>query len=326
MKQSIIRIFAAALAAASSGAWADHPSFGFGGASGGINTTSAETLPQGKWAFQSRVEFIDNDAFSDGELENFDALGIADVHSTDNVSSIGLGVAYGITDDTLISFFIPYIRRNTIRAAEPLTTVLGDAAGIGDAIVQVQHKVSTSAGRSISLFAGVKLPTGKTTENTNEGIVQELEFQPGSGSWDPLAGIAVTWHRGKLAIDGSFSYIYATTGKQHTDLGDILDYDLSFAYRLTENHTHAPSAAPHTDRYWDVMLELNSESRKKTRVDGIKGEHEGGTIVYLSPGIKYSTSTGFAAYLSIGIPVLTELNGRQSEPDYRVIAGVNWAY
>ena len=310
-------------------AHADHPSFGFGSASGGINTTSALPLPNDQWVFLSRVEYIDNDAFSDAELEDFASQGIEEVHSTDSVFSAAAGLAYGVTDKTLVSLYLPYVKRTNIREGEiedglGEAHVLGDSAGIGDAVAQLQYQAWQKNDLYTSLIAGIKLPTGKTSETTDDGHLFELEFQPGSGSWDPILGFAVSKLSGKLAVDASVSYIFATEGKQNTNLGDILDYDLSVGYRLTESHVHNTNAA-HTDSYWDILLELNGESRERATQNGIDKVNQGGTVIYLSPGITFSTSSGFTGYLSLGLPVVNRLHGLQSEPDYRIIAGLNWS-
>jgi hypothetical protein len=323
-------LFLAMLLLIADAAYADHPSFGFGSASGGINTTSALPLPNDQWVFLSRGEFIDNDAFSDAELEDFAGQGIEEVHSTDSVFSLAVGLAYGITDKTLLSLFLPYVKRTNIREGEESTSgmgeveVLGDSAGIGDAVAQLQYQAWQKNDLYTSLIAGIKLPTGKTSETTDDGHLFELEFQPGSGSWDPILGFAVSKLSGKLAVDASVSYIFATEGKQNTNLGDIWDYDFSVGYRLTKSHVHNTNAA-HTDSYWDILLELNGESRERATQDGIDKANQGGTTIYLSPGIAFSTSSGFTGYLSLGLPVVNRLHGLQSEPDYRIIAGLNWS-
>jgi len=313
-----------------SSAHADHPSFGFGSASGGINTTSALPLPDDQWVFLSRGEFIDNDVFSDSELEDFASQGIEEVHSTDSVFSVAVGLAYGITEKALVSLYLPYVGRTNIREGEVVAPgvgeveVLGDSAGIGDAVAQLQYQAWQRDNFYTSLIAGIKLPTGKTSETMNDGDLFELEFQPGSGSWDPILGIAVSKLSEKLAFDVSVAYIFATEGKQNTNLGDILDYDLSIGYRITDSHEHDSNAA-HTDSYWDIVLELNGETRERASQDGIDKANQGGTTIYLSPGIAFSRSSGFTGYLSLGLPIVNRLHGRQSEPDYRIIAGLNWS-
>lgn len=326
-----LALFLATLLSISDFARADHPSFGFGSASSGINTTSALPMPDRRLALFLRGEFIDNDAFTDAQLEDFASRGIDDVHSTDSVYSVAAGVAYGMSDKALLFVSLPYVKRKNIREGHEEMPgvgeieILGDSQGIGDAVAQLQYLMLQNDSLYASLIAGLKIPTGDTSEKQIDGELFELEFQPGSGSWDPLIGIAVSKLTGKLGLDASVAYIFATEGDQNTNLGDILDYDLSIAYRLTGNHKHE-TIAEHTDSYWDIVLEVNGESRERATQNNIDKPNQGGTVIYLSPGIAFSRSSGFTGYLSIGLPIVNRLHGFQSEPDYRIIGGLNWAF
>jgi hypothetical protein len=81
-------------------------------------------------------------------------------------------------------------------------------------------------------LVGVKTPTGTTDERDNEGELFETEFQPGSGSWDPLIGLAVTRGFGRWSLDSNVLYSLATEGVQQTDLGDRFHYNGAISYRL----------------------------------------------------------------------------------------------
>jgi hypothetical protein len=82
-------------------------------------------------------------------------------------------------------------------------------------------------------------------------------------------------------------------------------------------HTHAPAVPVFG---LDLILELNGEYDQKEKIAGVVNANSGG-IVYLSPGIR-ATYGQFSAFASVGIPIVNEMNGLQSEPDYRVVGGV----
>ena len=42
----------------------------------------------------------------------------------------------------------------------------------------------------VALLAGIKVPTGSTHETDLSGARLETKHQPGTGSWDPLFGLA----------------------------------------------------------------------------------------------------------------------------------------
>jgi len=55
------------------------------------------------------------------------------------------------------------------------------------------------------------------------------------------------------------------------------------------------------------------------------GGNTGGTVIYLSPGVRVSVDK-WSSYVSLGIPVVNESNGIQPEPSWRIITGVSLAF
>jgi hypothetical protein len=175
---------------------------------------------------------------------------------------------------------------------------------------------------------GIKAPTGATDRRAENGERFGTEHQPGSGSWDGLLGLSFSTRMGRMGIDANGLYTLAGEGAQATDAGDAFHYNLSLAWRMLAGdvHWHDDGTRHHHDhplvRYWDVSLELNGEWRDRVEVGGEGEPHTGGHVLYFSPGTRVRLHGGWSAYASVGVPVLTDLNGVQSEPDYRVIAGI----
>jgi len=107
-----------------------------------------------------------------------------------------LGAAYGITEDLTVGVRLPYIFLNNIKEAhsdEPEEVhVHGDVEGLGDLSLLGNYRffARAAAGFESSVLFGVKAPTGETDKEDIEGERFETEFQPGSGSWDFMAGFA----------------------------------------------------------------------------------------------------------------------------------------
>ena len=111
-------------------------------------------------------------------------------------------------------------------------------------------------------------------------------------------------------------------GTQDTDLGDFIGINAALSRRLnTQHHNHHD----HVDLQWDLVLEVNSEWREKEDNDGHTNDDSGGLLVFLSPGLRISTN-GLSAAFSIGIPIIEDLNGLQSDPQYRLIANASVAF
>ena len=328
--------------------FADHPSTGLGiGLGGPINTQSAIPLPKGKWSVGAGAEFIDFDAFSDEELLRFaEEDPEADIHSVDSVLEAALAVSYGLAEDLSMGVRIPYVRRENIREAhghgeaeeedaeaehdqaeeEEGVEVLGDADGLGDIILFGQYRFyhDQQTNSHTSLLFGVKTPTGATDEKSDEGERLETELQPGSGSWDGLFGLAYSRYLKKVSLNASVLYKLVTEGSQDTDLGDVLSYNAGLSYRLGGNgdHHHAHDHQAHGHGSWDLILELNGEWRDKEQQRGISNPNSGGNWLFISPGVRYSRDSGWAVALSVGAPIVTDLNGRQVKPNFRLIGSL----
>ncbi len=72
----------------------------------------------------------------------------------------------------------------------------------------------------------------------------------------------------------------------------------------------------------DALLELNGEWHDYQRTAGVIDPNSGGNTVYVSPGLRL-TVENWASYVLLGIPVVTDYNGIQATPAWRVLAGVS---
>lgn len=343
---------------------AHHPSgvSGLGSSSGTINTIGAATLDQGKSAVSLILEFISLDELSDATLEAA-AADHQHVHSLSGIESLSISYAYGFTNNFILSVRLPHVSRIDIRegrhehihepAREPGAGLdagaadahgehtapaveqventaqnLGNADGIGDLVLLGQHRFHRGpGGLELAALGGVKTPTGETDERDRNGERFDAEFQPGSGSWDGLVGLAATQRRGAWSLDGNILYTAVSEGTQDTDLGDRFHYNFGVSYRAfgreaAEPHHHVPGAAPHAPGMsLDLVLEVNGEWHDKQEVDGDEDDNSGGTTVYLSPGLRLAAGE-WSGFLSVGLPIVNDLNGIQAEPDYRLTAGL----
>ena len=341
-------------------AFAHHPGgIGNSGSSGPINTISATTLPQGISVATFVYDHIGLDPLSDAALANVVEQAAANgdphahAHSLETISSPSLNFAYGLRDDLMLAVRLPYVHRSGIREAhyheadgEAELHSRGSASGIGDLSLLAQWRFldDRTSGTELALLLGGKAPTGATHETDRDGERFDAEFQPGSGSWDALAGLAMTQRSGPWSFDASVLYTATSTGALDTDLGDRLHYGASVAYRISgfmtaalpapmfhgakphepgddghkHQHRHVEASAPALD----LILELNGEWHQRQDIAGEIDANSGGHTLYLAPGLRLSMDK-WSAFASLGIPVVDNLNGVQAEPDWRLVAGVS---
>lgn len=351
-------ISAAALAATP--AFAHHPGTGGGAAtSGPINIISATTLERGQGAAAVLFEMIKLAPLGNDTLETLAGQHVH-AHSLDRILAPSVVLAYGIMSDLTVSVRLPFVKRQDIRAghhshvhgvgAVNEVEERGDTSGIGDLTVLNQYRFlnNRSTGTEATLLFGFKAPTGKTNEVDAHGELFEAEFQPGSGSWDGLFGLAFSHSFGIVGLHASGLYSLVSEGIQDTDLGDRFHYGIGISYRLAGmpsdgpmklgghrhgSHTHAAGTAPHahdeprssSGLAVDLVLELNGEWSAKQESAGEKDPNSGGHTLYLSPGVRLS-GNNMSAFVSVGVPVVNDLNGFQAEPDWRLFSGLAFAF
>ncbi len=321
-------------------ALADHGSVSLGvGYAAPIATESGTTLPENKFAVGVRTEYIELDSYSDKRLQNLRAADEnADLHSVDSLWTHSVAVSYGLTDDFTIGVRVPFIHRNNINEPahghhgeeeeehhdEPAEIErLGDVEGIGDTIFHGKYRFFKDDKTDIAVLFGIKAPTGKTSRHSDSGELLETEFQPGSGSWDGIGGLALTRRFNDFSFNTSMVYNVSSEGAQNTDLGDIFSYNFALAYKLLGKQ-QASYLPPKFGL--DLVIELNGEHRAHEETNGHKDSNSGGNLVFFSPGIRFTASKIVSAGLSVGIPVVKDTNGDQVEPDYRIIGNVNFNF
>jgi len=323
-------------------AYAHCPTFGGGiGIAGPITTFSASTIPEGKFTLGARAEVTGFEELSPAALDGA-AMSNGTAHSLRQQQVYSLGAAYGITDDFTLGVSLPYVLRDGVKAVHfddqmgmSMQHDIGASNGLGDLTVFGQYRLVRKLyeGIDFSLVAGLKVPTG-VTDNGNNGSVIETEHQPGSGSWDPLAGVALSKRFERLSLHLTGLYSLATRGSQATDLGDRAQLTLAAAYRfggkanLGDCDEVYEYFYPQSRQHWlgDLVLEVNGNWQDKEIVAGVRDDSSGGTVLYLSPGGRVTYDGKYSGSLSVGVPVYQQLNGIQSKIDYRIIASLAVAF
>jgi len=320
------------LAAQSGQALADHGSLGFGiGTASPIITQTGITLPTGMWAGGIITQFVSLDSASDQQLlqlkENAIDEAHGDVHSVETYLQPALFAAYGVTDNLTLGVRIPFVMRSGIRSPhghdeeeeELEVHKQGDSNGFGDVSFFGQYRFFHTEDNlnHASLVVGLKTPTGETGVHNDQGDIFETHSLPGSGSWDPSFGLSFTRAMGQFSFDTSFLYTVVTKGVQETDLGDLFSYNFALSYAFgapaRNNLFSSSNSAP-----WTAVLELNGEWQDYQRVDGQIEPNSGTHTIYISPGLRFSGGKSWNTALSIGAPIVTDHNGFQTDPDYRI--------
>src|SRR6185295_17166058 len=65
----------------------------------------------------------------------------------------------------------------------------------------------------LAVLAGIQIPPGNTGQHDNNLALLEPDHQPGSGSWDPLLGVAVARQFETFTLGASVLYRITSRGR-----------------------------------------------------------------------------------------------------------------
>ena len=288
------------------------------GSSSSINTESAVPLEAGAWSFSLRYEEQQFDRLSDEELLRLaGADPEADLHSVESVKTTLFNVSYGLNDNLTLGISLPFVERTDIRAPhfheednEFEIEHEGDSKGIGDAKLYGLWRFAQGENHSTSMIFGISVPTGKDDDTSPEGELYEQEFQPGSGSWDPLIGIAYSRSFDRVNLDTSATYNLVNEGSQQTNLGDWFTYNAGLSYLLSSG----------SGLDWRVVVEANGLWRDRLTAEGVEERNSGGHWLNLAPGI-VAGRDNWSVFANVAFPVVNSPGGDQDEQDYRFQIG-----
>ncbi len=287
-----------------------------------IHTLPGESMPASTWAFSLRLDWQEFRAYSDAALLGHGAQG-AFTHSLDRGLALRAGVAYAPSDAWTVGLDLPFLANRNLREAvdnggTPELESNGNPSGLGDASIFAQRSVlaDDDAHAFAALYVGAKLPTGRTDVRSPAGERLEPDHQPGSGSLDPFAGLAYAKSFDTTTLAASLLYSFAGDGSQDSNLGDVLRTSVGCGWS-SRGSTSAPLVR------W--MLELNGQWHARMRMDGAVDENSGGVQLFLSPGVRVTWSSHVSWFASLGLPLVQNLDGTQTETSFRASTGVGFS-
>jgi hypothetical protein len=161
-----------------------------------------------------------------------------------------------------------------------------------------------------AVFGGVKFPTGRFDVKNSAGERVEPSATAGSGSYDGMLGVAYSRYlTSRLTLDSSFQYTLRTE-RDDFRLGDRIDAGVAVAYRFTEDIQKFPQVS--------VFAETNVRHLFKSEDDGKGDPNTGGTVLFLTPGLRVGFTRSLSFTLSSPLPVLQELNGEQLKTSFKI--------
>lgn len=313
----------AALGVALATATTAHADHGPGTSGGGASTQSGETLKPGKFAIELRTDYTEFENLSSSQIERKAAkAGGFDLLDRSFLSTIG--VSYGVVENFQVGLTIGYYNAVKAREAEfdsgsgETEIVTFDPDGLTDLWLTAKYRFYRGPLGSLAVLGGVKFPTGKFDVKNSEGERVEPSATAGSGSYDGMLGLAYSrFLTARLTFDASAQYTLRTEDDDFK-LGNRIDAGMAFAYRFTEDIEKYPQVS--------AFAEANVRHLLKSEEDGERDPNTGGTVLFLTPGVRVAFTKNLSFTVSSPLPVLQDLNGTQLKTRYKVNGGLTLSF
>lgn len=254
-------------------------------AGGGISVDAGLTPPEGRWIVRAQTRYMQrSDEMSEMGMYKFPFV-----------------LAYGVRSDVTLM-----IRQIVTRRSMTMGGTTNTENGFDDFFALAKYKAYRRNTRSytfgIAPTIALEMPTGST------------EFS--SGTWDIAAGLYFSWRAGVWAADLNMAYRWnGFTDRNASDMvpGDAGSVDAALSYQYSVGGSAFASVFP--------VLELNYENERPSRSDGADAGNTGGSVFYVSPGLKYATPSVILEAL-VRVPAAWSQNGSQPDPATGLLLGI----
>ena len=214
-------------------------------------------------------------------------------------------IAYGFRPDLTLM-----VRQTVKHKKMSMSGSVSRDTGLGDLFVLGKYKLYRRNTRKytfgIASTLGLEFPTG-ADDFTSE-------------TWDLEPGLFASWRSGPWASDFNIAYKwngFADRGRGGINPGNELSLDWALAYQLSFGEKSRVSLAP--------VLELSYKNTRPDRLSGRDVLNTGESVLYLSPGIKF-TKSSFILEALLQFPVWQDQEGTQLEQGTRLIIGTRFMF
>jgi hypothetical protein len=212
---------------------------------------------------------------------------------------------YGLRNDLQLSAILPYVYKE-LRLDDPAgpDDLQGDGFGDLSTIAKWRFYRWDAPGQAINAasIAGLEWPTG-ADELSDHGRRLEPELQPGSGSFDPFAGLAATYEPFRWRFNAFVLYKYNSENGDDHDFGDEVFAEIAAGNRFWL----LPYPGPFMRG--DVMLRYRGEER--ARQDGRVVHDSGSDLVTIGANWAFRPRPSLDFQLSGELPIYQRYDGEQ---------------
>ncbi len=230
--------------------------------------------------------------------------------------------SYGITSKLAISTLFSYVQEQQETFIFNGSSNKVSQTGFGDAFILLQYNVLSNLRRELIFTFGPKIPLGKTNARDKQAILLPPDLQPGSGSWDYVAGVSYRQLHileiPKFNIQFSSGFKYSgKSSRFEGDEGYRFGNEFISSLGLSKGFLIAKiSLTP--------SLQLTYRHTQPDEIDSFKLPSTGGDWFNLNPGLSINPINDLEILMSAEIPIYRNLSGTQLTTSYRLNVGLSY--
>ncbi len=299
-----------------SAAYADH---GKGSAAG--KTLSPRTLSEEGFSLDTGFRYQRSESISDDRLITGATNG-HDIHSVDWMAEFFVGISYGVTNHLTVSLSLPFEVIHGFRAGEddgvnpPEVVEATSITGMGDSTLVGKYSLLNDP-IELAVLAGIKIPTGNTGQHDNNLELLEPDHQPGSGSWDPLLGVAVGRQFEQFWLGASVLYRITSRGRHDFTPGQQVTFAIKADYQIL--------GLGKFPRLYG-SLELSEQFTAKDKELSVKNQDTGGSIIGLGIGLRLRADEHMTIASTVTFPLYQGLYGEQHRERFELLFGTTYDF
>lgn len=260
--------------------------------SSGISVDAGLTPAQDRWIFRTQLRYM--------------SLGsIAKINQKMEMYMVPVVLAYGLKSNLTVLCRQPIMRRDmSMMGASHAENGFGDLFVMGKFKIYRRNTLNYTLG--VAATIGIEVPTGSDAFS--------------SKTWDLQPGLYFSWRRGSLGSDVSIAYTwngFANKGQNGVNPGNELAFDWAISYQFGLGTNSRISMAP--------VLEVSYRDISSDRLNSRDIENTGESILYISPGFKFTMSSLILEAL-LQLPAAQNRNGIQIERNATWLFGLRYMF
>lgn len=220
------------------------------------------------------------------------------------------GIRYGLNQHVTLSALLPYVFLHTNN---------GNDRGFGDLDFFATIKLLSKNNLNIAFQAGIELPTGESKPSSFDNTTVIV----GSGSYDPMIGLIVSKNWDRISIQANTLFKKTTQGFNDNYYGDLSIQNLSFSYRLlgSANSCSIDSSKKSNKLSLSIFGGYYGEWLDKLKEEDVFDENSGYYAGFFNIGTNLSIKK-YSFPVTASLPVISNMNGVQNPPGFRIRFGV----